>query len=907
VNAPVTTSTVADVGGGPATSGTLTFLFSDIEGSSQLELRTGTTAYGEIRSRHRTLLRAAFAAAGGAEQGTEGDSFFVVFASATAAIRAAIAAQRALATEPWPTGVALRCRIGIHTGEATRLDGDYVGIDINRAARIAATAHGGQIVVSDVTRTVAGDELRRDVELRDLGIHRLKDFDPLRLWDVVVPELPSEFPPLRSRGSPFAGLPAQPTTLVGRAPQIAALRSLILRSRLVTLTGPGGTGKTRLGVAAAQAALDEFPGGVAWVGLSPIVDPDLVGSAIAQALSVVDDGRRPIEDAIVDRIGGERILVVLDNFEQVAAAAPVVGRLLAACPSLAIVATSRGLLHLAGEQEYPVPPLTLPDPAADPLSLAANESVALFVQRARAVRPDFELDATTAPAVAAICARLDGLPLAIELAAARVRLLPPVAIRDRLDRSLGLLTGGAQDLPDRQRTLRGAVAWSHELLDPMARTLFARLSVFAGGWSLAAAEAVVDPEGARGIDLLDGLGSLADQSLIRAEDSADGEPRFRMLHVIREYGLEELGRSGEMSELRNRHLAYFASLAADAEPQIVGSETGRWLDRLERDHDNIRVALRWAIESGQVETGMTMAGRLWRFWHQRAHLGEGAAMLRELLACPAAEAVTFGRAKAVNGAGGLAYWQNDFPSAAAYYEEHLRLARALGDRAAIAEALMNLGFMSAIEHDLERTFARYEESAATYQEIADGRGEAAALLGLGMSLNLAGRREDALRAAVRSIARARESGDRYRVASGHGLQGRILLALGRDDEANDAARVGLRLFADVGDMSGVAMLLWDLAEIGSRRGRFERALALAGASRSLRERIAGGAPTALSQTSDVIEILRGRLDARRFDAALAAGRALGPDEAVTFAVSDDDVPASRPAIPVAIVEPELDG
>jgi predicted ATPase/class 3 adenylate cyclase len=874
--------------------GTRTFLFSDIESSSRLEQRLGTATWARLRSRHRVLLRAAFVAEGGLEQGTEGDSFFVVFDSAAGALRAAIAAQRALLAEPWPDGADVRVRVGLHSGEATRVDDDYVGIDINRAARIAAAAHGGQIVLSDVTHALVGESLEPGVELRDLGIHRLKDFEPIRLYDVVATDLPSAFPALRSGGSPLTGLPAQPTTFVGRSREVAEVRSLLESSRLVTLTGPGGTGKTRLAIAAAQSALAAFPGGVAWVGLSPIVDADLVGPAIAGALAVVDEGLRPIIDAVAERIATERILLVLDNFEQVASAAPLVGGLLARCPRLAVLVTSRGVLHLAGEHEYPVGSLPLPDAerAADPAALATNETVALFVARAQAVRPDFELNAANAAAVVGICTRLEGLPLAIELAAARVRLLPPPAILDRLERSLGLLTGGAQDLPDRQRTLRGAVGWSHDLLEPVARTLFARLAVFAGGCSLAAAEAVADPGGELGIDILDGLSALADQSLVRSSEGVDGEPRFLMLHVIREFGLEQLAASGEIDTVRDRHLATFAALAEEAEPELVGSETGRWLDRIELEHDNVRVALRWAIDSGQVETGLAMAGRLWRFWHQRAHLGEGLTMLRELLACPAGLAPTFGRAKAVNGAGGLAYWQNDYPSARAYYDEHLAIVRALGDRSGVAEALMNLAFMQAVERSLDAAFPLYEESAALYREVGDPRGEAAALLGLGMSLSLAGRYDEALAALERGVERARAGGDRYRVASALGVQARIDLALGRTVDASRLAREALALFSAVGDMSGVAMQIWDLAELALVTGRHRRALVLAGASLALRERIAGGAPPALSQTKDVVAEAKANLSLDDASAALASGRRFGPDDAVGFALSEDDEPAA---------------
>jgi predicted ATPase/class 3 adenylate cyclase len=879
------------------TRSTRTFLFSDIEGSSRLERELGTAAYAHVRSRHRALLREAFARSGGEEQGTEGDSFFVAFGSADAALRAAVEGQRALAAEPWPEGRRVAVRMGIHTGDAAMVDGDLVGIDINRAARIAAAANGGQIVLSEVSRAlladVEGGGGRRgaegEVELRDLGVHRLKDFDPTHLFDVVVAGLPSAFPPLRSGGSPFAGLPAQRTVFVGRAREIAEVRALLLGRRLVTLTGPGGTGKSRLSIAAAQSVLAEFPGGVAWVGLASISDAALVGTAVAAGLGVLDEGLRPIGEAIADRIGRERILLVLDNFEQVTPAAPLVGDLLAACPSLVVLVTSRGLLHIAGEQEYPVPALGLPDPLAGLDSIADSEAIALFVDRARSVRPDFTLDAANAPAIAAICARLEGLPLAIELAAARLRLLTPAAIRDRLEESIGLLGGGAHDLPDRQRTLRGAVAWSHDLLDPTARTMFARLSVFAGGSTLEAAEAIVDPDGSLGIDVLDGLATLTDQSLIRPEDGVDDEPRFRMLHVIREFGLEQLAASGELAMLRDRHLAWFASFAQRAEPELVGVDTKRWLDRAEEDHDNIRAALRWAIESGQVETGMSMGGCLWRFWHQRGHLGQGLAMLRELLACPGAAGATPARAKALNGAGGLAYWQNDFPAAQAYYEEHLELVRGLGDRLALAEAYLNLGFMSAIGRDYEAALAHYDESRKLFAEFGS-RGEVSARIGSGMVLHLSGRAKDALAAVGPMIEEAERIGDRYWLASALGVEGRAWMTLREDEPAASAQRRALALFDEAGDPSGVSTQLWDLGELATLTGRPRRALTLAGASLAVRDRIAGGAPRALTQTVDILAVAGAQLGEEEVGRALELGRSLEAADVVAFALSDDEAP-----------------
>ena len=374
----------------PATPTTVTFLFTDIEGSSRLEQAVGTRAYAALRERHRELLRTAFAAEDGREQGTAGDSFFVAFSTAAGAIRAAIVAQRALAAEAWPAGAQIRVRMGIHTGEAERSGDDFVGIDINRAARIEAAANGGQVVVSDATRRLAEERLEGGIGFIDLGLHTLKDIEPIHLHRVTAPGLTDVDAPLRSRDGRLINFTPPVTNFIGRAAQVAEVRALLPTARLLTLTGPGGTGKTRLSIEAAHAALADFPGGIVWVGLSPIEDPALVPSAIATVLGVLDDGVRNLVDGIAERIGEQPMLLLLDNFEQVIPAANVVATLLARCPGLTVLVTSREILHVAGEHEYPVPALTLPDPsaAADPDVLARNEAVALFVERAQAVRPD---------------------------------------------------------------------------------------------------------------------------------------------------------------------------------------------------------------------------------------------------------------------------------------------------------------------------------------------------------------------------------------------------------------------------------------------------------------------------------------------------------------------------------------
>ena len=474
--------------------GTLTFLFSDIEGSTHLLQELGSAWNAALDDHHR-LMREAITEHAGTEVAAEGDSLFAVFPTAPDAVRAAYAAQLKLAAHPWPSGAAVRVRMGLHTGSATIAGGSYAGLDVHRAARIMAAAHGGQVLLSEVTRALATTALGEDLTTRDLGEHRLKDLDSTeRLHQLVAPGLATDFPPIRTADAARTNLPAQPTSFLGRERQIGEVSTLLEAARLVTLTGPGGTGKTRLAIECAARLADRFPAGVWFVPLASIVDPDLVPMAIAQAVNAPEHpGQTPLQ-RVIDQVGEQQMLMVLDNFEQVTDAADVVASLLAGAPRLAAIVTSRFVLHLSGEHEYPVPPLAAPDlrHLPDLAALTQYEAVALFIDRAQAARPDFAVTNQNAPAVAEICVRLDGLPLAIELAAARVRLLTPQAILARLSDRLGLLVAGPRDVPERQRTLRGAIEWSHDLLDPEEQRLFAALSVFRGGARLEAVEEIMD-------------------------------------------------------------------------------------------------------------------------------------------------------------------------------------------------------------------------------------------------------------------------------------------------------------------------------------------------------------------------------------------------------------------------------
>ena len=613
-------------------SGTITMLFTDLEGSTQL-LRELGERYQSVLADHQRLLRDAWHAKGGHEVDGHGDSFFVVFQGAKDALAAAVRAQRALASHSSRTAVELRVRMGLHTGEPALAGERYVGLDVHRAARIAAAGHGGQVLLSEATHSVlAGDEVT-GVTVRDLGRHRIKDFDePQRLYQLVIEGALSEFPPLRTLDAE-TNLPSMPTPLVGREKELETIGARLRRPdlRLLTLTGAGGAGKTRLAVQAGSELLGEFEDGVFFVGLASILESDLVSSAIAEAFGVRESGSIPLVESVKGYLGNKRLLLLLDNFEQVAQAAPLVSELLAAAPGLKILVTSRTVLHLAAEHEYPVPPLARPD------------AVMLCVQRAQTVKPGFSPSGADAAAIAEICDRLDGLPLAIELAAARVKLLSPQALLGRLGQRLQLLTGGPADLPTRHQTLRGTIDWSYELLDDEEKALFRRLSVFVGGCTLRSAHAVTSPAGDLGPDVLDGLASLVDKSLLRQEEGTDGEPRFRMLETIREYALERLAESGETEVTTRRHAEFFCALAEEAEPELRSPRQTSWLARLDAENDNttlaataaeidnLRLAWRYWVDKGDLDQLNKLVDSLWLLYETQGSYHATIELTTELL------------------------------------------------------------------------------------------------------------------------------------------------------------------------------------------------------------------------------------------------------------------------------------
>lgn len=854
-------------------TGTLTLLFTDIEGSTHLLQQLGAR-YAELLTACRQLLRTAFQAYGGHEVDTQGDALFAVFPRASDALGAAVTAQRALATYAWPEAVVVRVRMGLHTGAPARLAEGYVGLELHYAARIMSAAHGGQVLLSQTTRDLVAHEVPAGVRLHDLGDHRLKDFEhPVHLYQVVDADLPTNLTPLKTLGGRYDNLPVPPTALIGRESEVKTLIQRLRREevRLVTLTGAGGTGKTRLGIQVAFELRDRFAGGVCFVSLAPLHEAALVLPTIAQALGIQDGEGHALFARLAAALQPQPVLLVLDNFEQVVGAAAQVAELLMACPHLKVLVTSREVLHVRAEHAFVVPPLAVPDPAHLPAlaALARLPSVALLLQRAQAVKPEFELTMTNARAVAAICVHLDGLPLAIELAAARLKLLSPAALLARLGQRLAVLTSGARDVPPRQQTLRDTIAWSYHLLDAWEQRLFRWLSVFVGGWTLQAAEAVCAQAGVGGEHVFEGMTSLVDKSLLhRLEPTGEDheEPSLRMLETIREYGHEALIAHGEGAMARQAHAEYFCRVAAEAESALQGPQLVPWLERLARAHDNLRAALRWACESEQTAMALRLGTALERFWVIRGHRTEGLALLERALASRA-EVATEVRAKALLVAARLAFGQSNYSRGAVLAQESLALFRELGDRGGIALALdrlgtaawrrgdfavarvlmeeglalfraldnqgrvawllFTLGLLNAKQGEYTRACVLFEDSVTLFTQLGNKRGRAAALTQWAGTLFLSQAEPRLFDPLLQEgVALQQEVGDQEGMAVASLLLGWVALTQGDLATARTRVEEGLTLYRKMEHREGIAEALALLGKVETTRGDSARARAL---------------------------------------------------------------------------------
>jgi predicted ATPase/class 3 adenylate cyclase len=813
-------------------SGTVTLLFTDVEGSTRLLHELGAEGYAEALGQHRRLIRNACARHDGVEVDTQGDAFFFAFPTGPGALAAAEEMTGALAPGP------IRIRVGLHTGQPLLTDEGYVGGDVHRAARIAAAGHGGQVLVSASTAALL------DTDLLDLGEHRLKDLSaPERIFQLGD----GKYPALKSLYR--TNLPVPSTPFLGRERELEEVVALLSENdaRLLTLTGPGGTGKTRLAAQAAGLAADDYRDGVWWVPLASLRDPRLVLETAAQAVGS--------KNGLAEHIADKSMLLLFDNFEHVVEASPDVASLLAACPQLDVLVTSREPLHVTGEREYAVPPLV------------HKEGVDFFLARARAVRPDFHED----EAVSKICRRLDDLPLALELAAARVKALSSDQILDRLEERLPLLTGGARDLPERQRTLRATIAWSYNLLTEDEQRLFARLAVFRGGCTLDAAEDAADAD-------LDTLQSLVDKSLLRFN-----EGRYWMLETIREYGSECLEASGEGEEFRRRHAEHFLALAEEAYPNLTGSPKA-WLERLEAEHDNIRAALDRLEAAGETQLVLRLSGALWKFWYQAGYRTEGLHRLERALA--ADETAAAARALALSGATAIAGEAGDHVQAKYWGDEALALHRQLGDAWGVANSIYLLGNLASEQREWETARGLFEESLEAFRELGD---EHYTLLAMGMLAGMhteLGDVDQGRALTEEMLGRARALGNQrvevfalYLLAS-HAREAR------RFDEALSLLDDAYRINRDLGQRSEVAGMISLFARVHAAAGEAVSAVQLLASSDARFDELGQNPPTSIADMNkETLAIAQAELDEGAFTAAWQKGRTLTADAAVALALA----------------------
>jgi len=818
--------------------GTVTFLVAEIDGAIRFFQRVGDRSV-DVLTEYRRLLRVAAHRQSGREVALQGAGYCFAFTRPQEALAAAVAAMGAIRRYPWPAANIPPVRVGLHTGEPLTGDISYAGRDVRRAACICAAGHGGQILLSQAVRDGVADDLPEGLSVRDLGPHRLGDLGgPQILFQVVTADLPCDFPPLKTLDAVPNNLPVQLTSFVGREREQEDIRRLLSTTRLLMLTGAGGCGKTRLALHVAANLGEEYPDGVWVVELAPLGDPTRVPRAVAAALGIPEYPGRPADEAVADFLRRKILLLVLDNCEHVLpACVRLADTLLRACPGVRVLATSREALRMAGEIAWRVPALSLPDPQPSPSldRFLESEAVQLFVERAAAALPGFTVTGQTAEAIAQTCRRLDGIPLALELAAARVTVLSADQIAARLDERFRLLTGGSRTALPRQQTLRATMDWSYGLLTDQERTVLRRLSVFAGGWTLEAAEAVCAGGGVEASDILDLLTQLVNKSLVVA-DTQSGEARYRLLETVRQYGWNRLEESNETAAMRRRHRDLYLRLAESAEPKLLGPEQVVWLERLETEHDNLRAALEWSkMEEGGAEAWLRLAGALHEFWHMRGHHSEGREWLEGALSACARTPGPL-RAKALYGAGELT-WDQDPVRGEELLRESLSLFGGLKDVSGVAYSLHHLAHAAEEQAEYGRAVALFDESLARFREIGDRWGVGWSLHCLGAQTLNQGDVDRAKTLLEESLLIVRELGNTFTLAYVHHHLGVVAEKQGDYERATVLLERGLALSQHVGNKRHIPAVQCSLAHVWLHRGDLERAATLYRESLILRREI----------------------------------------------------------------------
>ena len=872
--------------GGDASDGEITFLFTDIEGSTKL-WESRPEAMRQALARHDTILRSAIERHGGRVFKTVGDAFCAAFPLAPSALTGALEAHVALLNEDWAE-TPIRVRMGLHTGPAEERDGDYFGPTLNRVARLMSIGHGHQTLLSQATYERLGNAVPKEAELIDKGMHRLKDLSaPEHVWQLQHPALPQEFAPLKSLDYLPTNLPNQVTSFIGREPEMAEVVGLLERSRLVTLTGSGGTGKTRLALQVAADLLDEYPDGIWFIELAPLSDPDLVPLTVAEVLRVRESPGEPIVQSIVESLQDKKVLLLPDNCEHLLdAAAHLTEAILRRCPRVKVLASSRETLGIAGETAFRLPSLSVPNPklAQTAHSVSQYDAVRLFIDRAVLARSDFSVTHHNATALASLCHRLDGIPLAVELAAARVRAMPVEQIETRLDASFRLLTGGSRTALPRQQTLRALIDWSYELLKPPERVLLQRLSVFRGGWRLESAEAVCIGGEIERWEVLDLLESLVGKSLVMYDETG-GIARYRLLETVRQYGRDRLAEAGEAIALPRRHSEHFQALVEEAYPKLRGPDQAEWFRRLDEESENVRATLEWSVAQADSPAGLRLASRLTRYWQTRSHFSEGRAWFSRALAAHDPTSQTVERADALQGAGTLAMNVGDYEPAGVYLSEALAIRRQLGNDTDISGTLNNLGSLALFERDFLASRRYLDESLLISRNAGDDRNTFIALNCLGNVADVMGDFEAARDHQIESIAISRKLGEHRGTAIGLFTLGLSVMKLGDLAEAKARLRESLTILQQLGDPNGTANVLEAIAGLSLRSGDAEHAAVLWGAASALREAIGSPLPAGdLDEREQEVAQARQAIGDAPFAAAIARGRRMSESQATSFAM-----------------------